>query len=77
MIDDNRLIMGSPDTVVRKIREVLTDVQPGILCMWTNDGSITHENAMRCLQLINQEVLPATREIARELELTDPFQKLP
>ena len=77
MIDDNRLVMGSPETVIRKIREVLSEVQPGVLCMWTNDGSITHEHAMRCLQLIDQEVLPATREMARELELVSPFVRTP
>ena len=77
MIDDNRLVMGSPETVIRKIREVLSEVQPGVLCMWTNDGSITHEHAMRCLQLIDQEVLPATREMAQELELVSPFVRTP
>ena len=77
MIDDNRLVMGSPETVIRKIREVLSEVQPGVLCMWTNDGSITHDNAMRCLQLIDQEVLPATREMAKELELASPFERAP
>jgi hypothetical protein len=32
---------------------------------------------MRCLQLMGQEVLPALRDIGKELELTDPFQKMP
>jgi hypothetical protein len=30
---------------------------------------------MRCLELMGQEVLPAIREIGKDLELTDPFQK--
>ena len=77
MIDENRLVMGSPDTVIRKMREVLSEVQPGVLCMWTNDGSITHDHAMRCLQLIDQEVLPATREMAKDMELVSPFEREP
>ena len=77
MIDSNRLVIGSPDTVIRKIREVLTEVRPGILSVWTNDGSITHKDTMRCLELVGQEVLPAVREIGEELELTDPFQRTP
>jgi alkanesulfonate monooxygenase SsuD/methylene tetrahydromethanopterin reductase-like flavin-dependent oxidoreductase (luciferase family) len=77
MIDDNRFVIGSPDTVIRKIREVLSNVRPGILTIWTNDGSITHKDTMRCLELIGQEVLPAVREMGEELELTDPFQKSP
>jgi alkanesulfonate monooxygenase SsuD/methylene tetrahydromethanopterin reductase-like flavin-dependent oxidoreductase (luciferase family) len=73
----NRMIIGSPDTVIRKLREVLARVRPGILAVWTNDGSMSHKDTMRCLELMGQEVLPALREIGTELELTDPFQKTP
>ena len=38
---------------------------------------MTHKDAMRCLELTGQEVLPALREIGAELELTDLFQKTP
>ncbi len=77
LIESNRLVIGSPDTVIKKIREVVSRLRPGILGIWTNDGSITHKNAMRCLDLVGQEVLPAVREMGKELELTDPFQKAP
>ena len=77
LIDTNRLVIGSPDTVIRKVREVLSRLRPGILGVWTNDGSITHKDSMRCLELVGQEVLPAMREMGKELELTDPFQKSP
>lgn len=77
MVDANRLVIGSPQTVIRKVREVLSKVRPGILCVWTNDGSITHKDTMRSLELLGQEVLPALGEIGEELELSDPFQKTP
>jgi len=77
ILDANRMIIGSPDTVIRKLRDVLSRVRPGILAVWTNDGSISHKDTMRCLELMGQEVLPALREIGTELELTDPFQKAP
>ena len=77
ILESNRMIIGSPETVVRKLREVLSRVRPGILGVWTNDGSMGHEDSMRCLELMGQEVLPALREIGEELELTDPFQKTP
>jgi alkanesulfonate monooxygenase SsuD/methylene tetrahydromethanopterin reductase-like flavin-dependent oxidoreductase (luciferase family) len=77
MIAGNRLVIGSPDTVIRKLREVLTKARPGILGVWTNDGSITHKDTKRCLELVGQEVLPALKEIGEELELADPFQKAP
>ena len=77
ILDSKRWIIGSPDTVIRDLREVLSEMRPGILAMWTNDGTISHEDSMRCLELMGQEVLPALREIGEELELTDPFQKAP
>ena len=75
ILDSKRWIIGSPETVVSQLREVLSYMRPGILAVWTNDGSISHEDTMRCLELMGEEVLPALREIGEELELTDPFQK--
>jgi len=77
ILDSKRWIIGSPDTVIRNLREVLSEMRPGILAIWTNDGTISHQDTMRCLELMGQEVLPALREIGEELELTDPFQKAP
>ena len=73
----NRIIAGSPDTVIKKLRDVLSVLRPGILGVWTNDGSISHADTMRCLTLMGQEVLPALRDIGQDLELTDPFQNTP
>ena len=77
ILDSKRWIIGSPETVIRQLREVLSVMRPGILSIWTNDGNISHEDTMRCLELMGQEVLPALREIGEELELTDPFQRTP
>ena len=77
ILDSNRMVVGSPDTVIKKLRQVLSEVRPGILGVWTNDGSMTHKDTMRCLEPMGQEVLPAIREIGEELELTGPFQNAP
>jgi alkanesulfonate monooxygenase SsuD/methylene tetrahydromethanopterin reductase-like flavin-dependent oxidoreductase (luciferase family) len=77
ILQANRIIAGSPDTVIKKLREVLSALRPGILGVWTNDGSISHEDTMRCLTLMGQEVLPVLRALDQELELTDPFQQAP
>ena len=76
-IDANRWIIGSPDTVVHKLREVLAEIRPGVVGIWTNDGSTSHDDSMRCLELMGKEVIPALREIGEELELPDPYQKAP
>ena len=73
ILGSKRWIIGSPETVIKDLREVLSVMRPGILAIWTNDGTIGHDDTMRCLQLMGQEVLPALREIGEELELTGPF----
>ena len=35
---------------------------------------MTHDDAMRSLRLMGQEVLPAVREMAKELDLPGPFE---
>jgi hypothetical protein len=35
---------------------------------------MTHEDAMRSLRLMGEEVIPAVREMAEELELPGPFE---
>ena len=61
IIDSKRWIIGSPKTVIKDLREVLPARRPGIVAIWTKDGTISHEDSMRCLELMGQEVLPALR----------------
>ena len=71
------MIVGSPDTVIKKVRQVLSALRPGILGVWTNDGTISHKDTMRCLQLMEKDVLPALKEMGKELDLQGPFEKAP
>lgn len=77
VVQSNRVVVGSPKTVVKKIREGLEILRPGILGVWTNDGTISHKDTMRCLELMKNEVIPELREIGKELELPGPYEKLP
>jgi alkanesulfonate monooxygenase SsuD/methylene tetrahydromethanopterin reductase-like flavin-dependent oxidoreductase (luciferase family) len=77
VVESNRVIVGSPDTVIKKVRQVLSALRPGILGVWTNDGTISHKDTMRCLQLMEKEVLPALKEMGKELNLPGPFEQAP
>ena len=77
VVETNRVIIGKPETVVKKLRQVLSVLRPGILCLWTNDGTISHKDTMRCLQLMEKEVLPAVKEMGQELNLPGPFEQAP
>ena len=75
--DNQQVIVGTPDTVIPKIRRFLEIVRPGIFVLWYHHGPSSHEDRMTSLRLLGQEVLPAMREIAHELELPDPFERKP
>ena len=71
-IDAGTIIVGTPETVIPKIRVWLEETRPGILVFHGNEGAIDHENSKTCIRLLGQEVLPAVREMADELELYSP-----
>ena len=67
------IISGTPDSVLPKIRYVLEMLRPGICIFWDGDGAMTHEDQMRSLRLFGEYVIPAVREMGKELGLTGPF----
>jgi alkanesulfonate monooxygenase SsuD/methylene tetrahydromethanopterin reductase-like flavin-dependent oxidoreductase (luciferase family) len=73
-VDRRAIITGTPDSVIPKIREVLEYLRPGSIFFWDGDGAMDHDDAMRSLRLFGQEVLPAVREIGKELDLKSPFE---
>jgi hypothetical protein len=74
LLDARSIISGTPKTVIPKIREVMEYLRPGSMFLWDGDGSMTHEDSMRSLRLMGEEVVPAMREIAKELDLPGPFE---
>ena len=76
-VEDYTIISGTPKTVIPKIRHVLEYLRPGSVFFWDGDGAMTHDDQMRSLRLMGEEVIPAVREIAKELELRSPFEVSP
>ena len=75
--DNRQIIVGTPETVIRKIREFVEVLRPGIFAIWHHHGPVSHEDIMTSLRLLGQEVLPAMREMAHELDLVDPYERKP
>ena len=71
---EHTFVWGTPDQVISQLKHVLDNNRVGILALWGNDGRIDHEDSMSCIRLLGQEVLPAIREYAKELGLTDPYE---
>ena len=73
-VADSTIITGTPKTVIPKIRAVLEYLRPGSVFFWDGDGAMTHDDQMRSLRLMGEEVIPAVKEMAKELELYSPFE---
>jgi len=76
-IDKMSIITGTPDTVIPKVRHVLEYLRPGSIFFWDGDGAMSHDDSMRSLRLMGEELLPAVREMAVELDLKGPFETDP
>ena len=76
-VADSTIITGTPKTVIPKIRHVLEYLRPGSVFFWDGDGAMSHEDQMRSLRLMGEEVIPAVKEMGKELELYSPFEVNP
>jgi hypothetical protein len=70
------MIAGTPDYVIPRLRKVLEVLRPGIFSFWL-DGPVGYKDRIRCLEMIGKEIIPAVRDIGKELGLVDPFQRAP
>ncbi|MBI5948312.1 MAG: LLM class flavin-dependent oxidoreductase [Chloroflexi bacterium] len=73
-INKMSIITGTPKTVIPKVRHVLEYLRPGSIFFWDGDGAMTHEDSMRSLRLMGEEVIPAVREMGKSLDLSSPFE---
>ncbi|MBM3946346.1 MAG: LLM class flavin-dependent oxidoreductase [SAR202 cluster bacterium] len=68
------IISGTPKTVIPKVRHVMEFLRPGTVFLWDGDGAMSHDDQMRSLRLMGQEVIPALRDMSKELQLVGPFE---
>jgi alkanesulfonate monooxygenase SsuD/methylene tetrahydromethanopterin reductase-like flavin-dependent oxidoreductase (luciferase family) len=74
LLDRHACIVGTPDSVLPRIRHVLEELRPGSIFIWHGDGDFSHEETMRGVRLMGEYVLPAIREMGRELGLVSSFE---
>ena len=76
-LDNQQIIVGTPQTVIAKLRKFIEVLRPGIFSLWYAHGPSSHAERMTSLRLLGQEVLPAMREMAHALDLVDPYERQP
>jgi alkanesulfonate monooxygenase SsuD/methylene tetrahydromethanopterin reductase-like flavin-dependent oxidoreductase (luciferase family) len=72
-VEKYAIISGTPKTVIPKVRHVLEYLRPGTVFFWDGDGAMTHDDQMRSLRLMGQELIPAVRSMSKDLDIKGPF----
>ena len=58
----HNIIVGSPETVIKKLRYVRETLDPGYILIYGNEGNMPHEAVMRSIELLGTKVIPALKE---------------
>jgi alkanesulfonate monooxygenase SsuD/methylene tetrahydromethanopterin reductase-like flavin-dependent oxidoreductase (luciferase family) len=72
-----QIIVGSPKTVTEKVKIMLQVLRPGIFIFFHIQGPVSNQDRLTSIRLMAQEVVPAIREYAREIDLPDPYERPP
>src|SRR6266576_3613226 len=73
-IRNQQIVAGTPKTVIPKLRRLLEETRPSIVGFWASDGFVSTQDTKSCIRLLGEEVLPALRDIGKELGLWSPFE---
>ena len=74
---DYNIISGTPKTVIPRIRHVLEYLRPGSVFFWDGDGAMTHEESMRSLRLMGEEVIPGNAGDSQRVGVARPLRGRP
>jgi alkanesulfonate monooxygenase SsuD/methylene tetrahydromethanopterin reductase-like flavin-dependent oxidoreductase (luciferase family) len=56
-----QIVCGNPDTVIKKLQHVIDVCDPGSMIFWGREGLMSHEAAVRNIDLLAKEVIPAIK----------------
>ena len=72
-----QFMIGSPKTVIPKMKAILTTLRPGSLIVFNVQGPVSNKDRQTSMRLIAQEVMPALKEHADSIGLVDAITKPP
>ena len=72
-----QVIVGTPKTVLPKIKTILQVLRPGVFIMFSVQGPVGNEDRQRSMRLFAQEIMPALHEYGKEIGLPDAFARTP
>jgi alkanesulfonate monooxygenase SsuD/methylene tetrahydromethanopterin reductase-like flavin-dependent oxidoreductase (luciferase family) len=61
-VEMDNIIVGSPKTVIKKMKMLRDDLKAGHLLIYGQEGPMAHKDVMRSIELWGKEVIPALKE---------------
>ena len=75
--ENYQTLIGTPKTVIPKVKTLLRVLRPGIFTFFSVQGQVSNADRQTSIRLMAEEVMPAIREYAKEIDLPDPFERPP
>ncbi len=72
-----QLVIGTPKSVIPKLKAILTVLRPGSLVIFSVQGPVSNEDRQTSMRLIAQEIIPALKEHSKSIGLLDAFERAP
>jgi alkanesulfonate monooxygenase SsuD/methylene tetrahydromethanopterin reductase-like flavin-dependent oxidoreductase (luciferase family) len=72
-----QVIVGTPSSVVPRLKNILTTLRTGIFIILSIQGPIGNDDRRTSMRLFSQEVIPELKAHARAIDLVDPFERKP
>ncbi len=57
-----QIVTGNPDTVTKKLKYLMDIIDPANLILWGREGRMSHDDAMKNIDLLGKEVIPAIKD---------------
>ena len=67
-------LLGSPDTIIEKVKTMLSVLRPGTFIFFGPQGQVPNEDRLRNLELLAEYVVPEIKAHADAIGLTSPFE---
>mgnify|MGYP001288018808 CR=1 FL=1 len=72
-----QIVVGTPKSVLPKLKALMQITRPGSITFFNIQGPVSNDDRMTSMRLLAQEVIPAMREYAKELDLPDSYTRTP
>ena len=72
-----QIVVGTPKSVLPKLKALMQITRPGSITFFNIQGPVSNADRMTSMRLLAQEVIPAMREYAKELDLPDSYTRTP